>query len=143
MEEYHEYVADVDSILNRLEPQDYDTGELIETSQQNHGQRLEEELDRIKEQLEQRDEVHDEITDDLEWKLDRYKDRLEKMHTHARGKADGERERVKDRINELSALLREERRKHWQDKQTLQRERRELLRTLDEATDQDWLDAIK
>ena len=142
MEEYHEYVADVDSILNRLEPQDYDTRELIETSQQNHGQRLEEELDRIREQLERRDEVHDEITDDLEWKLDRYKERLEKMHTHARGKADGERERVKDRINELSTLLREEQRKHWQDKQTLQRERRELLHEIEGIEERGWLDAF-
>jgi len=143
MDEYRDYAADTDSALDRLEQWDYDNvTDILEASQDSHTNRLEDELDRIKQQLEQRDEVHDEITDDLEWKLERYKDRLEKMHTHARGKADGKRERVKDRINELSALLREEQREHWRDKQTLQRERRELIRELDETTERHWLDML-
>jgi len=139
MNEYRDY-ADADSVLDRLEQWDYDdVTDILDASQDSHADRLEDELNRIKHQLEQRDGVHDEITNDLEWKLDRYKDRLKKMRTHGRGRADGERERVKDRINELSGLLREEQRKHWQDKQKLEQERRELDLRVPPARPEDYL----
>jgi len=141
MAKYLDYVEDADSVLDRLESWDYDdVTDILESSEETQADRLREELDRIKEQLERRDAIHDEAVDDLEWTLERYNDRLDKLYTHGRGKRDGKRDRLKDRILDLEERLREERRDHWRDKQTLEQERREILSELDEAEDDSLMD---
>ena len=136
MAKYLDYVEDADSVLDRLESWDYDdVTDILESSGETQADRLREELDRIKEQLEQRDEIHKEAVEELEWTLERYNDRLDKLYTHGRGKHDGTRDRLKDRILDLEERLRQERRDHWRDKQKLEQERRDILRALDEADD--------
>jgi len=139
MDEYLDYVDDADSVLDRLESWDYDdVTEILEASEEARVERLNEELERIEEQLEHRNEIHEEIVDELEWKIDRYTDRLEKMCSLGTGRKDGKRERVKDQILEFYDMLRQEKRKHWQDKQQLEQERREILHELEETEGVEW-----
>ena len=106
--------------------------QFLERSQRQHNDRLADELDRIDEQLEERNAIHTEIVDELEWKIERYTDRLEHLYKTGTGKQDGTRERVKDRITSFQQQLREEHRDHWRDRQELERERRTILRELAE-----------
>ena len=106
--------------------------QFLERSQRHHNDRLANELNRIDEQLEERDAIHTEIVDELEWKIKRYTDRLEHLYNTGIGKQDGTRERVKDRITSFQEQLREEHRDHWRDRQELERERRTILRELAE-----------
>ena len=110
--------------------------QLLDQAQQHQRERLEQELERIADQLDRRSEIHDKIVDELEWKRQRYTDRLEELYRQGRGQHDGTRQRLKDRIEEFSQALREERREHWQDRQQLERERRDVLRELDKATNE-------
>jgi len=120
---------------------DLDIDALLEESSQLQQQRLERELERIESQLEQRDEVHKEIVDELESKLDWYKNRLESLYKQRTGK-NGEREQLKQQIGSFYRQLREEKQQHWQDKQTLEQERRDLLRELDEVDDANILEGL-
>ena len=106
--------------------------QFLERSQHRHNERLVTELNRIDEQLEERDAIHMEIVSELEWRIDRYTDRLEHFYNTGTGKQDGTRERVKDRIASFQQQLREEHRDHWRDRQELERERRTILRELAE-----------
>lgn len=99
--------------------------------------RLEDELDRITVQLEDRDALHAEIVEGLEWQIGRYLDRLEQLYRSRTGKRDGERDRLRSRIAACRQDLREERRAHWRDRQELEQERRTLLHELAEIEDTD------
>ena len=114
--------------------QDFDIEEFLEKTQQREENRLEKELERIEEQLEERDRVHEEVIDELESKLDWYIDRLEALYSQMRGKS-GERERLKGKISSFYTQIRDEKRSHWQDKQELEKDRRRLLRELNEISD--------
>lgn len=92
---------------------------------------LEEELERIEAELNKRDDLNEKFLSDLEWKIDLYSDQLESLYNRGLGKHNGERERLKGRIEQFYEEIREEMRKHWRDKQQLQEERREILRELD------------
>ena len=92
---------------------------------------LEEELERIDAELDKRDDLNEKFLSDLEWKIGLYSDQLESLYKRGLGKYSGERERLKDRIEQFYEEIREEKRKHWRDKQQLQEERREVLRELD------------
>lgn len=94
---------------------------------------LEQELERIEAQLEDRNEIHEKAVSELEWKVDQYTDGLETLYKQHRGKRDGKRDHLKDRIEHFYDELRKERRQHWQDKQRLEEERRAILRELDRA----------
>ncbi|MDY6770797.1 MAG: hypothetical protein SV186_02440 [Candidatus Nanohaloarchaea archaeon] len=111
-----------------------DIDRLLEQSQEEQTRWLRKELDRLDQQLEKRDEIHDRIVDRLEWKVDRYTDRLEKLYSQRKGKRDGKREQLKQRIQQFYDDLREEQRSHWEDRQQLEAERREILRELDRVT---------
>jgi len=109
---------------------DIDIEEFIEQAHEAEQQRLENELERIDDELGQRESIHEETVDELESKLDWYIDRLKKLYKwHS---LDEERETVKSRIREFYRELREEKRVNWQDRQQLKRERREILEELDE-----------
>lgn len=108
----------------------------LDRAHRQEADRLEQDLERIADQLERRDTIHEELTSELEWKRDRYTDRLADLYRTGRGKEDGTREQVKDRIAAVSQELREERRAHWRDRQELEQERRAIQRELAELTDE-------
>lgn len=94
---------------------DLDIGELLEESNQRQQQRLEEEPERIEQQLSRRDQVHREIVNELESKLDWYKDRLEALYKQKTEKT-GERKELKNQITSFYRQLREEKQQHWHNK---------------------------
>jgi trichohyalin len=93
---------------------------------------LERELERIEAQLSERKEIFEEHRTELESKLDWYIERLETAYRQRRDPED-----LKQRIEEFYRLLRQERVKHWRDRQELEQDRRELLRELDKLSDAD------
>jgi hypothetical protein len=109
----------------------------LERTQHEHRERLGDELDRIADQLDERDEIHEEIVDELEWTIERYTDQLKHLYNTGTGKQDGEREWLKDRLTTVQEKLRTEHREHWRDRQELERERRNILRELAELDDED------
>jgi hypothetical protein len=117
---------------------DLDIGELLEESNQRQQQRLEEEPERIEQQLSRRDQVHREIVNELESKLDWYKDRLEALYKQKTEKT-GERKELKNQITSFYRQLREEKQQHWHDKQKLEQERRGLLSSIEEINDSNLL----
>jgi len=122
--------AERDGLVDRLQAWDIDLNEVMEKSQESAEERLVQELERIEQQLEARNEVHDEIVDELEFKVDWYTDRLESLYKMGQGREDGKRERLQNRIEAFYGELREEKQRHWRDRQELEQERRDLLREL-------------
>lgn len=122
--EYFEYDSTPDDEL--------DVERFLRESTLRQEDRLEQELARIEAQLSERKEIFEAHLSELESKLDWYIERLETAYRQRRDPED-----LKQRIEEFYRLLREERVKHWRDKQKLEQERRELLRELDELSDAD------
>ena len=121
--------------------EDFDIESFLEESQQQEKRRLNQELERIREQLENRESIHWETLDELESKLDWYTDRLETLRKRSFGKGE-EKQRLKQQIKEFYRKIREEKRQHWHDRQKLEKERRELLRELDEVDSQNLEDLL-
>ena len=95
---------------------------------------MEKELERISEQLENREEIHQEALNELESKLDWYKDRLEKLYKQGRGRK-GKRGELKNQIQRFYQSIREEKQRCWKDRQRLEERRSEKLRELAELED--------
>ena len=114
--------------------QSFDVEQFLEQSQEREQQRLGNELARIEEQLEERDSIHEATISELESKLDWYLHQLEIMYQRNAGKT-GRRDEVKSRIKEFYGEIRDEKRSHWADRQELEKERRTLLRLLEEVED--------
>lgn len=108
---------------------DLDIEELLEQTTAQESNRIEAELQRIDDQLEARDQLHTEIIDELESKLHQYLQRLE-QDRKLPGRTESD--KLKSDIKQFYRELRNEKREHWKHKQTLERERRELLRELTE-----------
>ena len=72
----------------------------------------------------------------LEASQEQHQDRLDHLYTIGKGRLDGSRDRLKDRLEHFYQELRAEHRTHWQDRQQLEQERRELRRELAAATDE-------
>lgn len=121
-----------------LETSGFDIEEFLDQNRKHEEKRLENELERVKSQLEERNEIHEKITQELETKLAEYRERLELMYKQRRGK-NGKRDQVKERIHQLSQKLQKERQQHWKDKQKLERERRELISDIDDLSLEDLL----
>lgn len=122
--EYFEYDAtDTDEL---------DVEQFLTESHEQQEQRLQEELARIEEQLSERSEIFETHRSEFEAKLEWYVERLETAYRQRRDPED-----LKQRIDEFYRLLRQERVKHWRDRQELEQERRELLRELDQLSDAD------
>lgn len=85
---------------------------------------MEEELERIDRQLDAREAIREETLEELESKLEWYLDRLETVYKRPRTDDTDE---LKQRIIDFYREIRQERRRAWNDKQELARERRELL----------------
>jgi len=95
----------------------FDVEDFLRVSQQQQEDRLEEELERIEQQLEERQKIFEDHQKNLESKLDWCLDRLEKAY-----KTTGDVEELKEKVTEFYELLREERLRHWRDKQELEQE---------------------
>jgi len=121
---------------------EFDIEDFLKREYEREKQCLEKELDRIDEQLEQRDRIHEEAIKELESKRDWYIERLELLYKRGTGKQNRKREKLKTRIEELCRAVREEKRSHWHDRQELQREKRELLRELNKLSDSDMLSEL-
>ena len=111
-----------------------DIEKFLEQSQDLGRQRLEEELQRIDQQLERREEIQDKTVDGLESMIEWYKERLIKQYKR---NSTSQIEELKQRIREFYRELREEHRHSWRDRQQLEQERRNLLRELREIEDDD------
>lgn len=119
---------------------DLEIEDFLESSIEEERDRLEDELEEITEQLDEREEIHEQLLEELEDKKDWYLDQLETLYLRNIGKQ-GDRVELKSRINEFYREIRSERRKHWRDRQKLEKERREILRELSELED-DSLDQL-
>jgi len=127
--------AERDGLVDRLQAWEININDVLEESQESAAERLAKELERIEQQLEARGTVHEEIVDELEFKVEWYTDRLESLYTTGRGRKDGKRERLQNRIEAFYQELRDEHRGHWRDRQKLEQERREIIRELTELGD--------
>ena len=121
--------------------QAFDVKSFLEKSRKRQQERIDRELQRIEEQLEQRESLHTESIDELESKLDWYIERLEDLYRRSFDTSE-EAEKVKDRIEEFYREIRIEKRKRWQDRQKLQRERRELLRERSQVDLDEWVEEL-
>lgn len=117
--------------------QDWDLDDFLEEAQQTQQQRLEKELERIQDQLERRDQLKKEALEELESKLDWYLERLENEY---RTRGPSSVEQLKSEVNRFYSLIRDEKQQHWKDTQRLERERRQLLRDLQEIDELDFQD---
>lgn len=132
-EDYAGYILDS---VPSMEATDWtEIAGLLEQSQAREQDRLEQELGAIEQQLAERDRIHENVVAELKRKITRYTDRLEHLYTIGKGRLDGTRDRLKDRLVTFSQELREERRDHWQDRQQLEQERRQIQRELAEIAD--------
>ena len=114
----------------------------LDQSQDAHRTQLEQERAQVTHQLCDRKEIHRQIVEDLAWNLERYTDRLHTLYRRGTGRHDRTREQVKDRITEFEAALHEEYRAHWQDRQALEQERREIRRELAELDETAWSELL-
>lgn len=127
--------SDRGGLFDRDPVWDVDVDELLEQARGSKRERLDQELDRIREQLDGRDTIHEEIVDELEFRVAVYSDKLRSLYKTSWGKPDEKRLRLKNRIEEFRAQLRRESREHWQDVQELEEVRRDVLRELEEMDD--------
>ena len=111
---------------------DLDIEEFLEQSQKLERGRLEEELQRIDQQLERREEIQSQTVGELESMIEWYKERLIKQYKR---NSTEQIERLKQNIREFYRELREERHQSWRDRQQLEQERRDLFRELRELED--------
>ena len=113
---------------------DFDIEELLEQSRESELERLESLLEDIDDELEDRRRVHEELVGELESKIEWYVKRLEDLYKQSFGKTE-QKEKLKNRIESFYSELRLVQRDHWRDRQDLRKERRELLRELQELED--------
>lgn len=138
--DYFDYVLDG---VPSVDATDWDdVAALLEQSDAAHRERLEQELTQIEQQLADRDRIHQDLVAELEGKIDRYQDRLAHLYTIGKGRTDGTREQLKDRIVTFYQELRAEQREHWRDRQALEQERRAVHRELAEVQDDSLSDIL-
>ena len=139
MIDYFDYPEAESAAFEGMTDWDFDIEDFIQRSQKLERQRLEEELQRIDQQLERRDEIQSETVDELESKVEWYQEQL--MNQYKRNSTK-QIERLKQNIQEFYRELREERHQSWRDRQRLEQERRDLLRELRELEDDDLPGAV-
>lgn len=115
-------------------PVDIDINKLLEESKDSEADRLEQELTRINQQLEEREQIREENVDELQSKLDWYIERIETLYQRSTAKT-VEKKDLKQRIEDFYLEIRREKRQAWSDKQELEKERRSLVRERAELQD--------
>ncbi|MFC5133730.1 MULTISPECIES: hypothetical protein [Haloferacaceae] len=141
MSEYFEYPAETGDQSGSSLSWD-SIRELLEQSDDREKQRLQEELERIEEQIEHREALYREAVERIQSQIDRYTSTLQTLYNRSFGGGSDAREPVKEALSDLYDDLQREKRQHWQDRQSLEQERREILRQLDELDDAAPLDAF-
>jgi len=121
---------------------DIDATEILEQSRATQQDVLQRELERIEDQLEERDRLYREVRDDLRTRIKRYRNELQQARSRPFGGNEARREELKDKIEALSVELRQERRDHWMDRQRLEQERRDVLRQLDRIVEDDVIEDL-
>ena len=125
------------------EVQAFDTGfdveEFLERSKKRQQRQIERKLDRVDKLLENREKIHEDAVTELESKLDWYIERLEDLYRRGLG---GDKEELKQRIEQFYTELRELERKHWLDTRELELQREEIEQELQDADLDDVLDLI-
>lgn len=111
--------------------------EFLDRSDEKRKQRLGRELARIQLQLNEREAFHEEVVNRIEGRIDQYVKELRQLYSRPFGGNRESREDVKEALGELYADLHQAKRQHWQDRQALEQERRDIIRQLEEldATD--------
>ena len=132
MIDYFDYPEAESAAFEGMTHWDFDIEDLLERSQKLERQRLEEELQRIDQQLERREEIQSQTVDELESEIEWYQERLIKQYKR---NSTEQIERLKQNIREFYRELREERHQSWRDRQQLEQERRDLFRELRELED--------
>jgi len=107
--------------------EDFDIEEFLRRSEENSEKRLEQELERIEKQLDDRQQLFEDAKQELEDKVEIYLERLETAY-----RTRGDTEELKQLIDEMYQQIRQEKLKHWRDKQELETERREIQREINE-----------
>jgi len=118
----------------------FDVEEFLERSQKREQKQIERKLDRVDKLLENREKIHEDAVTELESKLDWYIERLEDLYRRGLG---GDKEELKQRIEQFYTELRELERKQWLDTKELQLQREEIEKELQDADLDDVLDLIK
>ena len=111
--------------------EDFDIESFLEESHQQQKQRLNQELEKIDEQLERRELIHQEVLNELESKLDWYTEQLDDLRKRSFGKKE-RKQRLKQQIQWFYQEIRKEKQQRWRDRQELEKQRRDLLRELNE-----------
>lgn len=119
-----------------------DINAFLETSEQQQKERLAQELRLIGRQLEQRNSIHEKTVEEIEQQIDRCAKKLRQIY---QGPFGGNREASKAVEEELAGLyaeLREVYRQHWNDRQALEQEMRDIIRRLNELDDESLSDVL-
>jgi hypothetical protein len=122
--------------------EDINATEILEQSRASQQDVLQRELERIEDQLEERDRLYREVRDDLTTRIKRYRKELQQARSRPFGGNEARREELKEKIEALSVELRQERRDHWMDRQRLEQERRDVLRQLDRIVEDDVIEDL-
>lgn len=122
--------------------EEIDATEILEQSRAAQQDVLQRELERIEEQLAERDRLYREVQDDLTTRIKRYRNELQQARSRPFGGNEARREELKDKIEALSVELRQERRDHWMDRQRLEQERRDVLRQLDRTVEDNVIEDL-
>ena len=121
---------------------DINATEILEQSRATQQDVLQRELERIEDQLEERNRLYRDVRDDLTTRIKRYRNELQHARSRPFGGNEARREELKDTIEGLSVELRQERRDHWMDRQRLEQERRDVLRQLDRIVEDDVIEDL-
>lgn len=105
----------------------FDIESFLEDSERKQRERLEHQLENIDKQLENREKIFEDNRSELESKLEWYIERLEKRY-----RGHGDVDELKQKVENFYRLLREQRLENWRDKQNLQKDRRRLLREINQ-----------
>ena len=108
----------------------------LEQSEEQQKERLAKQLILIGRQLEERKEIREKTTEDIQRQIERCTSTLRQIYQGPFGGNSEERETVTDELADLYAELREVYRQYWDDRQTLEKERREIIQQMEELDDE-------
>lgn len=117
---------------------DDDIKKRLEENREQEIQLLQQQLEEVEQQLENRRQIYREKVTELKSSIDSQSQRLKK----AKRGSSPEEWRVRDRLDRLYRELREEKSQYWQDIQDLEREKRELEKELDELRGSDFFGSL-
>lgn len=117
------------------ESDEIDIEEFLQESNEKEKQRLKNELERIRVQLFNRAEIHERIIDNLNSKIEDFVGKLEELYSGF-GTKEKNINRVIKKLYKAYSRIQNENRSYWQDKQDLEKEKREIIRELEELEDE-------